>query len=450
MPIIGISIAANVQQMSGAPHSSIGAVPELPPAVRGSLALTTWGLFAGLSVLLVGVGLFATLIGVRAELEGFNTVSIGVIGAAYYAGFVAGSRLTLHIVGTVGHIRVFTALASTLAGVTLLAGLFVHPVTWIALRFLAGALIAGVYVVAESWLNQLASNQNRARILSLYGMVTIITYGLGQLLFTIVDPLMIVGFAIAGVAVSLAVSPVALSAVANPPPVQPVEHLSLREMLGIAPTGVVTAFTVGIVMGAITAFAPIYAARSDMDISSIGIFTAMPALGSLLFQVPVASLSDRVDRRLVGAVAATLASVAALTLSFEGPNSPLGYGAMVLLGGTMYPLYSIAGAYTNDRLPPARITAAAAQLVVLFGFGALLGPFIMSIVLSVVGDNGYPYAAASLLIAIALFLAIRIAQHPARERAHPEQEVALDTAVMQIPATAVAMGRRLRPRRPRR
>jgi predicted membrane protein len=74
----------------------------------------------------------------------------------------------------------------------------------------------------------------------------------------------------------------------------------------------------------------------------------------------------------------------------------------------------------------------------------------MSIVLSVIGDNGYPYAAASLLIAIAVVLAVRIAQHPARERAHPEQEVALDAAVMQIPATAVAMGRRLRPRRPRR
>lgn len=425
-------------------------LPEAPPATGGSLAVTTWGLFAGLSVLLVGVGLFATLIGVRSELEGFSTITIGLIGAAYYAGFVAGSRVTLHIVGTVGHIRVFTALSSSLAGVALLAGLIVHPAAWLVLRFVAGALIAGVYVVAESWLNQLATNQIRARVLSIYGMVTIITYGIGQVVLTLVDPLALVGFAVAAVAISLAVSPVALSAVANPPPVQPVERLPLRELLTIAPTGVVTAFTVGAVMGAVTAFAPVYAARSAMDVDTIGVFTAMPALGSLLLQVPIASLSDRVDRRLVGALAALLAAGSVLLLLVDGPGNPLGFCAMVLLGGTMYPLYSIAGAYTNDRLPTGRITAAAAQLVVLFGVGAFIGPFLMAVVLTAIGDDGYPIAAGALLVAIAAFLIVRIIQHPARERAHPDREVALDRVALQVPATAVAMGRRLRPRRIRR
>jgi len=170
----------------------------------GSLVLTAWGLFAGLSVLLVGVGLFATLSVVRAELEGFDTLMIGAIGAAYYAGFIAGSRATLHVVGTVGHIRVFTALSSMLAGVALVAGLAVHPLAWLALRFLSGALIAGVYVVAESWLNQLASNRNRAKVLSTYGMTTIITYGVGQVILTTIDPLAITGFVVAAVAISLA------------------------------------------------------------------------------------------------------------------------------------------------------------------------------------------------------------------------------------------------------
>lgn len=424
--------------------------PRAPASTGGSLALTTWGLFAGLAVLLIGVGLFATLIGVRAELEGFNTVMIGVIGAAYYGGFVAGSRLTLHVVGTVGHIRVFTALSSLLAAVSLTAGLVVHPLSWLALRFLSGALIAGVYVVAESWLNQLASNWNRARVLSVYAMVTVIAYGIGQMVLTVVDPMLITGFAVAAVAITLAVSPVALSAVANPPPVEPAVRLPLKDLFGIAPTGVITAFSVGAVMGGVTAFAPIYAARSSMTIATIGVFTAMPALGSLLMQVPVASLSDRFDRRIVGAISALGSAGAALMILVDGPNSPLGFTAMMLLGGTMYPLYSIAGAYTNDRLPTARITAAAAQLVVLFGVGAFIGPFIMSIVISAGGTDAYPIATAALLAGIAAFLGVRILQHPTRERAKPDQTVALDSAVLQVPATAVAMGRRLRPRRQRR
>jgi MFS family permease len=281
-------------------------------------------------------------------------------------------------------------------------------------------------------------------------MVTIIAYGIGQVLLTVINPLALSGFALAAVAITIAVSPVALSAVANPPPVAPVTRIPLREMFAIAPTGVITAFTVGAVMGAVTAFAPVYAARSSMDVATIGVFTAMPAIGSLLLQVPLASLSDRVDRRVVGAAASLIASLSVLGLLIDGPNSPTGFFSMVILGGTMYPLYSIAGAYTNDRLPVGRITAAAAQLVVLFGIGAFLGPFVMAVVLTAVGDDGYPIASGVMLGAISLFLVVRIIQHPSRERATPERDVALDTAVLQVPATAVAMGRRLRPRRTRR
>ena len=58
--------------------------PPVPPGeARVSLTLTTWALFTGLAALLPGVGLYATLSGVRAELERLGTVSIGVIGALY-------------------------------------------------------------------------------------------------------------------------------------------------------------------------------------------------------------------------------------------------------------------------------------------------------------------------------------------------------------------------------
>lgn len=422
-------------------------MPRPPAATGGSLALTTWGLFAGLSVLIVGVGLFATLIGVRAEIESFGTLAIGAIGAAYYAGFVAGSRIALHIVGTVGHIRVYAALTSLLAAVVLVTGLLVHPLAWLLLRFLGGVFIAGVYVIAESWLNQIATNANRARLLSVYGVVTVMPYGIGQLLLGAVDPLEFLAFGVAAVTITVAVSPVTLSAVANPPPVVVPERIGLGALLRIAPTGIVTSFVAGIAMGAVTAFAPVYATRSGMSPGAVGVFTAMPALGSLLLQVPIASLSDRIDRRLVGAFAAAAAAGSTALLLVDGPAGVTGHVAMVLLGGTMFPLYSIAGAYTNDRLPRERLTAAASQLVVLFGVGAFIGPFTMAAVLGAVGQNGYPLAATAMLGFISVFLVVRIVQHPAAERAHPDRAVALDELPTQVPATAVAMGRRIRPRR---
>ena len=185
-----------------------------------------------------------------------------------------------------------------------------------------------------------------------------------------------------------------------------------------------------------------------METARIGLFTAMPALGSLLLQVPIASLSDRHDRRRVGVFTAAAASASTVPLLVNEVGTPLSYIAMVLLGGTMYPLYSIAGAYTNDRLRPELLTAAAAQLVVLFGVGAFIGPLVMAVARGMFGVDAYPASAAIGLGAISLFLLIRIVQHPSAERATPDKDVALDTQVLQIPATAVAMGRRLRYRRP--
>ena len=86
-------------------------LPKLNPTRKGIL-LATWGLFAGLSLLLVTAGVFSTLVGIRAELKHLPTLVSGGITTAYYAGFLLGSWYTLRALALVGHIRVYAALAS--------------------------------------------------------------------------------------------------------------------------------------------------------------------------------------------------------------------------------------------------------------------------------------------------------------------------------------------------
>ena len=153
-----------------------------------SIAWATWALFVGLGLMLSGAGLFATIVGIRSETEGFPTLLIGVVTAAYYLGFLVGSRVALKLLGSVGHIRVYAALASVLSVAVLVTGMVVTPYAWIALRLISGACLAGQFVVAESWLNQLVTNANRGRILSLYSLTTIVAYGIGQISVGLVDP----------------------------------------------------------------------------------------------------------------------------------------------------------------------------------------------------------------------------------------------------------------------
>lgn len=440
--------------MDEAPPTADGIIPvdEIVPVDAGpittSIVWATWALFVGLGLLLIGAGLFATVVGIRVETDGFPTVAIGLVVAAYYFGFLVGSRLTLLALGRVGHIRVYAALASLLGSVILVAGMAVHPASWLVLRLLAGACIAGHYVVAESWLNQLATNANRARILSIYTMVTVVAFGVGQLAIGLVDPQTLTAFGVAAVLIGLAVTPVALSADASPPILAAPAKMPLRELLSIVPTGVVTSVLVGIAHGAFLGLATVYATRSGLDKAQIGLFVAMPTLGSLFLQVPISSASDEFDRRIVGALTATAAAGAATVLLVVGPDAWLGFAAMTAIGGATYPLYSISGAYTNDWIPTEQLTAAASQLVVLYGAGAFMGPFVASLVMHAVGTDGYVWTTVGTHLLIASYLTARVLQWRPSVRALPWNAVKLETRAFQPPATAVGMGRRLRvPRR---
>ncbi len=301
--------------------------------------------------MLTGAGLFATVTGIRSETEGFPTVLIGLVTAAYYLGFLGGSRLTLKLLGSVGHIRVYAALASLLSVAVLVTGMVVSPYAWILLRFVSGACLAGQYVVAESWLNQLVTNATRGRILSLYSLVTIVAYGIGQVSVGIIDPNTLTVFGIAAIVMSLAVAPVALSAEAAPPLIATPARMTLRELFAIVPTGVVTSVLVGVAHGSFLGLAAVYATRGGLSDGRIGMFVALPTIGSLLFQIPISAASDDIDRRAVGALAAFTAAAAAVLLVLSDVGSAPSMAAMVLIGGTTYPLYSIAGAYTNDWVP---------------------------------------------------------------------------------------------------
>ena len=51
-------------------------------------------------------------------------------------------------------------------GIALGQAVWVHPVFWGTMRLLSGLCFAGIYVVAESWLNHRATETNRSRLLA--------------------------------------------------------------------------------------------------------------------------------------------------------------------------------------------------------------------------------------------------------------------------------------------
>src|SRR5271166_1868056 len=148
-----------------------------------------WPLFLGMGVLMLGAGLQSTLLSLRATLEGFPTPVTGLVMSCYYVGYVIGTTIAPPLLRQVGHIRVFAALAAVASVAILIQGLFVNPFAWGPMRLVSGLCFAGIYVVAESWLNDSASRANRGRLLAVYMLVLYIGLGVAQFLLIISNPL---------------------------------------------------------------------------------------------------------------------------------------------------------------------------------------------------------------------------------------------------------------------
>ena len=130
----------------------------------------------------------------------------------YYVGFLAGSLIAPKTVLRVGHVRVFAAFASLASTSVLVHVLFVDPGTWFLMRVVTGFAYAGLYIVAESWLNDKATNETRGQLLSIYMIVMFVGVACGQLLLNAASPLGFELFVLASVLVSIALIPLLVSA----------------------------------------------------------------------------------------------------------------------------------------------------------------------------------------------------------------------------------------------
>jgi MFS family permease len=380
------------------------------------------------------------LVGIRAELKNLPTLVSGGITTAYYAGFLLGSWYTLRALKQVGHIRVYAALASLLSASVLITGVYDSPLVWIIMRSSTGFCFAGLYVVAESWLNGLASNTFRGRLLAMYNVVTIGAYGAGQLLVFNFDARTLTGFAFAAVVSSLAVIPVAMSEQAATPNVDNHTHITMRELARIVPTGAGTILLVGLAHGGMLGMAVIYATREGLSVGRVGILIAAINLGGMALTWPISSASDDLDRRIIGVLSSLAVIVLGLVMLTQTPSSWFTTALLFAIGGFSFPLYAVGGAYTNDWVSQEQMGAAASQLVTLYGFGAMIGPLVAAPFLDIIGTQGFAWSIISLHALILLFLIYRIRAWHAPVTTKHWDDVSFHGRAFFIPATIVSLG----------
>ncbi len=375
-------------------------------------------IFPSIAALLFSVLLLIggnSLVGVatplRARFEGFPELTVGLLGSVYFAGMLAGTLAAPAIIRRGGHIRAYAAFVALAVASVILMPVMVFPSAWLACRALIGFVFAGLYAVIESWINAKATNANRGALYALYQIANFGASASGQLALKPLGPDGFSSFSVAGALLALAIVPMAMTSV--DPPAQP---RSVRPRLlwlaRMAPISCFAALAAGAANGALFALGPVFAVEIGMTPGSVPLFTSSIVLGSALGVLPIALISDRVDRRLV--MAAVMIAGAGCEVALSRAAAPGAWLIVLgfLVGLTTYSLYTLAVSLANDHGAPHDLVFISVGLLFIYCVAAVAAPAVASILMKDFGPQMLFVQNAYVHLAIAALTLWRIVVAP--------------------------------------
>jgi MFS family permease len=369
----------------------------------------SWALFLGIGLIMLGNGLQVTLLGVRASIEGFGSTITGVVMSGYFIGLIAGCHIVPKMVGRVGHVRTFGALASLASTSILIQAIFVTPWVWWTMRFVTGFAYAGIFIVTESWINEASENGTRGKLLSFYMLVSLGGMAGGQMLLNIAHPSGFELFVLVSLLISLAVIPILLST-ARAPQFDVLENIGILNLYRVSPLGVFGMFITGMSIGTFFGMGAVYATDIGLSVKDVSFFMGTLILGGFLFQYPLGWLSDRFGPNKViifSCVGGAVVSFVAMKFTGQGW---LFYAIVATVGGLTMPLYSLCCVHTNDYLTPTQMVAASGTLVLLSAIGATIGSPFTAFAMDIFGPQAFYGSLGLMLSSVAIFAIWRSTQ----------------------------------------
>lgn len=362
----------------------------------------------GVAFIELALGALSPLVGVQLAVRRVSPDLIGVVTSAYFLGFLAGTLTGFRVIDRVGHIRAFSVFAVIAGNAALLHLVFDSPYAWIVLRVFVGYGIAGQFVIAESWLNDKATSDNRGQIFAVYMVVAWATGGVGPLALNLPDTDGRLLFALIAVTMSAAMVPMALTRIGNPE-IGHRSHFGIVRLYRISPLGVFACFASGLINTALYGLLAVYTEYVGYSEKELSILLTVSMFGGLLVQYPVGFLADRFGRRPLMLVIAFGGATAAAATAFWGDRSFVALLAMTfVLASITAPLYALGVSQTNDYIERKDFVAASSGLLFAWGVGAVAGPAVAGLVMRPLGGPGLFVFLLGALVAVAGFVLFRM------------------------------------------
>ncbi|MFO1075597.1 MAG: MFS transporter [Geminicoccaceae bacterium] len=345
-------------------------------------------------------GLSAPLIALDLAQRGFNEVMIGLNAAMHALGVLLVTPLLPRLAARFGHRPV--AIVALLAGAGLLAAfpLLALPLFWFPLRLGLGAAAETLFVLTETWSNELSSEAARGSVMATYTAALSLGFAGGPLILATVGSGAAAYDVGAGLAL-LAVLPLCWPGLRTPERAEPRPLAPWRYML-LAPVAIAATLLNAAVETAGLSFIALYAQNMGWsETAGMHLITTL-MVGAIVLQLPIGWLADRLPARGLALVLALLAAAGAWAAPAIFAQPWLAFAAIFVWGGVFVGIYTVMLVLVGGRFKGADLLGIYAAMGLAWGAGALLGPSLAGWAMATSPTHGLPNLIAAGCAAFAL------------------------------------------------
>jgi MFS family permease len=361
------------------------------------------GLVAAISSVTVfgfGISVGGPLLSLLLEVRGTDATLNGLNAASTFIGVILGPWLTPAAVRWLGIRRLLLICLALNVTIFQLMHVLDSIAAWFVLRAALGLTGSTIFTTTEAWINLLASDQGRGRVIGFYGAALSAGFALGPLMLSITGIEGWLPFLTASGIVSVAAIPL-LGVGGHAQRLGRERGASVLGIFAKAPFILFTAALTGCYEQATLSLLPVWGRRIGLDTGLAAATVTSVYLGGIALQLPIGWLSDHMRRLSVLRLCAAMGVIgASLLIVIGGAILPL-YAVLFVWGGIVTGVYPVALGMAGERFTGSDLVAANAAIIMSYGLGGLVGPAMGGAAMDLRSPEGLP---AMLLLVFALFL----------------------------------------------
>jgi MFS family permease len=373
----------------------------LPPLTAAERRRGLAAAISSVTVFGLGISVGGPLLSLILEARGTGATLNGLNAASTFLGVIVGPWLTPAAVRWLGIRRLLLICLALNIAIFQLMHVLDSIAAWFVLRALLGLTGSTIFTTTEAWINLLATDHGRGRVIGLYIAALSAGFAIGPLMLSVTG---IEGWlpflAASGI---VAVSAIPLLGVGGE-----ARHLGrepgggVLAIFGQAPFILFATALAGCYEQTTLSLLPVWGLRIGLGTAFAAATLTAVYLGAIALQVPIGWLSDHMTRLSALRICAAAAVLGAALLVVVGSATLPLYAVLFLWGGMATGIYPVALAMAGERFTGSDLVSVNAAMIMSYGLGGLIGPVLGGAAMDLRNPEGLP---ALLFLLFALFLA---------------------------------------------